>query len=87
MNETDALARIPEAVAALGISRSKLYLMMATGQLAYTKIGRSRKLPRRELNRLVRENTVARRSAGEDLRGLKDAGRSAPAPAFSASGR
>lgn len=65
MNETDELVRIPEAVAALRVSRSKLYLMMAAGQLAYTKIGRSRRIPRRELSRLVHENTVACRPAGE----------------------
>lgn len=65
MNESDDLVRIPEAVAALRISRSKLYQMMAAGQVSYTKLGRCRRIPRRELSRVVRENTVASRSAGE----------------------
>ena len=60
----DQLVRIAEAVAALRVSRSKLYLMMSAGQLAYTKIGRSRRIPRPELNRLIRENTVPRRGGG-----------------------
>lgn len=56
------LVRVPEALEVLRISRSKLYLMMARGEIAYTKLGRSRRIPRSELNRVIRENTVRRRS-------------------------
>jgi excisionase family DNA binding protein len=62
MNEPDELVRIPEAISALRISRSKLYLMMAAGQVAYTKLGRCRRIPRSELDRLIRRNTVPRKA-------------------------
>jgi excisionase family DNA binding protein len=45
----DGLLNIEEAKAFLKVSRSTLYLLMDTNQLAYVKLGRSRRVPRRAL--------------------------------------
>jgi excisionase family DNA binding protein len=44
---------VPEAARFLSISRSKLYEMMDKGELAYVKLGRCRRIRRRELTDLV----------------------------------
>ena len=49
----DGLMTVSEAAEYLSISRSKLYQMMDDGELAYVKLGRSRRIPRRELIDLV----------------------------------
>jgi excisionase family DNA binding protein len=41
-----------------GLGRSYLYQLMDAGQLAYTKVGKRRLLPRSELRRLLREGLV-----------------------------
>ena len=41
----EGLARVPEAEKFLGISRAKLYALMDAGDLAYAKVGRSRRIP------------------------------------------
>jgi excisionase family DNA binding protein len=41
----DGFARVPEAEKFLGISRAKLYAIMDAGDLAYAKVGRSRRIP------------------------------------------
>jgi excisionase family DNA binding protein len=43
----DGLWTIPEAADFLRISRSRLYDLMNSGELAFVKLGRSRRLPRR----------------------------------------
>jgi predicted DNA-binding transcriptional regulator AlpA len=45
------LARIPEAVAASGLSRSKLYAEIRAGRLATKVFGRSRRIPWSEVRR------------------------------------
>lgn len=61
MNE---LVRVPEAARFLDISRSKLYGLMETGELAYVKFGKSRRIVRGDLQRLIERNTItARHSA------------------------
>jgi excisionase family DNA binding protein len=52
------LARIPEAMGYLQLSRTALYGLMDTGQLSYVKIGKSRRIPWAELIRLVERHTV-----------------------------
>jgi excisionase family DNA binding protein len=54
----NGLARIPEAMAYLQISRTALYGLMDNGQLSYVKIGKSRRIPWAELIRLVERHTV-----------------------------
>jgi excisionase family DNA binding protein len=49
----DGLMTISEAARFLSISRSKLYEMMDKGELAYVKLGRCRRIRRRELTDLV----------------------------------
>jgi excisionase family DNA binding protein len=49
----DGLMTVPEAAEYLSISRSKLYEMMDSGELAYVKLGRCRRIQRRELIDLV----------------------------------
>lgn len=43
----------PEAVAATGIPRTKLYELMATGQLGYSQIGRHRYISREAIDELM----------------------------------
>lgn len=46
---SDGLVTIAEAASFLRISRSNLYALMDNGSLAFAKIGRSRRIPRRAL--------------------------------------
>ncbi len=52
------LARVTEATRFLGLSKSKLYLMMDRGELAYVKFGKSRRIPWSELRELVERHIV-----------------------------
>ena len=45
----DGLLTVPEAIAFLRLSRSTLYSLMDVGELAYIRIGRARRIPRRAL--------------------------------------
>jgi excisionase family DNA binding protein len=56
-----SLVRIPEAAQILALSRSKLYLMMDAGDLPYVKFGKSRRILRTELQKLVERNLVTGR--------------------------
>jgi excisionase family DNA binding protein len=56
----DGLLKIPAAAEFLGISIAKLYQMMASGELAFVKLGRSSRIPRRALVDLAAKNLVIR---------------------------
>ncbi len=43
----DGLMTVAEAVAFLRLSRSTVYALMDTGELAYVRIGRARRIPKR----------------------------------------
>jgi excisionase family DNA binding protein len=45
----DGFATVAEAAAFLGLSRAKVYLLMDSGELAYAKFGKSRRIPWRAL--------------------------------------
>jgi excisionase family DNA binding protein len=55
------LVRPEHAAAALGVSRTKIYELMAAGKLGSIKIGRSRRIPVDALTAFV--SAVARESA------------------------
>lgn len=52
------LLRIPDAARFLGVSRSKLYLLMDCGELAFVKLGKARRVPRIELEKLIERHTT-----------------------------
>lgn len=56
----NGLRRVTEVAGFLGISRSKVYAMMDSGELAYVKLGKSRRVPWDAVLRLVEQNTVRR---------------------------
>lgn len=53
---SEGLATVEEAREFLGLSRSKVYSLMDGGELAYVKIGRARRIPRRALTALAEKN-------------------------------
>jgi len=58
---TGELATVPQVAAFLAVSRSKIYLMMDCGDLAYVKLGKSRRIPWNRVHGLVAENMVGSR--------------------------
>jgi excisionase family DNA binding protein len=60
-----ALLRRPEEVQReLGISRSKVYQMLASGELPTVRLGRSVRVPQDGLEQWVRERTEGGNTAG-----------------------
>ncbi|MEX2287744.1 MAG: helix-turn-helix domain-containing protein [Planctomycetaceae bacterium] len=45
----------------LALSRSTLYNLMERGELPYVKIGRARRIPSQEIERLIRASLISRR--------------------------
>jgi excisionase family DNA binding protein len=56
----DGLCTIPESLAFLRISRSRLYSLFASGEMQFVQLGRSRRVPRRALELYVERNLVSR---------------------------
>lgn len=56
----EGLATIREASRFLGISRAKLYSLMDAGELAYAKLGKSRRIPWRAIKELAERSMVVR---------------------------
>jgi excisionase family DNA binding protein len=54
------LYRIEEVVSSLALSRAALYSMMGSGKLKFVKLGKSRRIPVDEVERLIRENTFGK---------------------------
>lgn len=59
----DGLLSVAEASALLSVSRSFLYAAMGRGELAYCRLGRTRRIPRRALI----EFAASRLSGGEQI--------------------
>jgi excisionase family DNA binding protein len=57
----DGLNTVRGAAAFLQVSVSQVYRLMELGLLEYTRIGRSRRIPRRALVELATRNLVTRR--------------------------
>jgi len=55
----DGCVSIEEAQRFMSLSRSKLYEMMNAGLLAYVKLGRSRRIPRRAMLDALAGNLIA----------------------------
>jgi excisionase family DNA binding protein len=58
MSVSDGLLSVAEAAHFLSISRAKLYSLMDAGDLAYAKIGKSRRIPRRALVEFAERHLV-----------------------------
>jgi excisionase family DNA binding protein len=54
------LVRPDEAAALLGIGRSKVYAMLAAGELPAVRVGRLTRVPVTELRRWVADRSVSR---------------------------
>lgn len=54
--------RVHEVCRRLGIGRTAVYGLMDRGELAYSKFGRSRRVPRVAVEELIRRQTVPRRA-------------------------
>lgn len=60
-SERKLLYTVPEAAAALGVGRTMLYKLMATGELKPVHVGRLTRFTRIELERFVDELAVSGR--------------------------
>ena len=58
----ERLLRVTQVAERLALSRSTVYNLMERGELAYVKIGRARRIPPDEINRLIRESLIDRRN-------------------------
>lgn len=56
----DGLLSVADAENFSGLKKSKLYALMATGELVYVKIGSARRIPRRALIELLARALVVR---------------------------
>ena len=54
------LQTVMEVAKQLRVSRSKIYTMMDAGDLAYVKLGKSRRVPRSAVNELIERSLVRR---------------------------
>jgi excisionase family DNA binding protein len=62
----DGLVKVaPDAVELTGMSKSWLYAAMERGDLAYVKLGRSRRIPRAALRDLMARNLYPSATTGE----------------------
>ena len=59
----DGLMTVMEAARFLSVSQSTLYSLMDSGRLAYVKIGRARRLPRRGVANFAESNMTGGWSA------------------------
>ncbi|MDA1054802.1 MAG: helix-turn-helix domain-containing protein [Planctomycetota bacterium] len=66
------LIRVTEAARELSASRSLVYSLMDRGELAYVKLGKSRRIPRQALRDLVVANLVGTMSGVQGARGKSD---------------
>jgi excisionase family DNA binding protein len=55
----DGFLTVPDAARFLGISRSKVYLLMDDGELIYAKFGSSRRVPRQALIDYATRNLIS----------------------------
>ena len=56
---SNLLLRVPEVAENLGISRAKVYELMASGQLPSLRIGHSRRIPAEAIRRFIEQHEEA----------------------------
>jgi excisionase family DNA binding protein len=56
----DGLDRVAEVARFLGMSKSAVYALMARGELAFVKLGKSRRIPKRATIELAARNLMIR---------------------------
>lgn len=61
VNDNPRMFTVSTAAKHLALSRSMLYNLMERGALAYVKIGRARRIPAEEIDRLIRDSLIDRR--------------------------
>jgi len=59
----DGLITVAEAVKFSGLGKTTIYGLMEAGRLAYVRVGRARRIPKRELVRFLAGQLVPRRTA------------------------
>jgi len=59
----DGCITVLEAAKFSGLGKSTLYELMDAGRLAYVRVGRARRIPKRELVRFLAGQLVPRRTA------------------------
>lgn len=60
----DGLVTVAQAASFLGISRSHVYALMDDGLLVFSKIGRSRRIPKRALLMLAKQTCGTSQAQG-----------------------
>jgi excisionase family DNA binding protein len=57
-NYEEIMLRVGDAAKLLAASRSFIYKLMDSGQLAYAKFGKARRIPRQALLEYIKKHTV-----------------------------
>ena len=57
----EKLLTVQQVAELLALSRSTVYNLMERGDLRYAKIGRSRRIPSAEVDRLIRDSLIGGR--------------------------
>lgn len=58
-SDREGLQSVRRVAEFLAVSRSKVYLMMESGELAYVKLGKSRRIRWSDVLALVEQNTIS----------------------------
>lgn len=65
------LLKAPEVAKLLGLGRSKVFAMVAAGELPVVRIGRSVRIPRQALERWIRDQTTEVRQAADTFMSMR----------------
>lgn len=61
--DASSLHTVPDVARYLKMSRSMIYLLMERGELAYVKIGRTRRVKAEDVTKLIELNSVSHEAA------------------------
>ncbi len=65
------LLKAPEVAKLLGLGRSKVFAMVAAGELPVIRIGRSVRIPRQALERWIRDQTMDVRQGADTFMSMR----------------